>query len=264
MLELTSRTTNVMALADTIYKTKDYTLMPVLGDAIMDTNRDNEEIVAHCQGNHDHGENCWALKMILGHKTQVPTWLDWRKVYHEYLNMGKEYDAEIEKLKPFLIGSCLKWQIPMIKGIIRNKIRDGYKKAGVRVYSYRGEDLDSLITERDRDPKNGSYVVEVLATIEADEKNKNQSANQRKQQGCTDTNFTERFFLGLSCFATSKQHLDVDNVTLCPGSLWVGDADGDVASVDFGAGSQTVYVHWSHPDGRDPHWSPRSAEVSFS
>jgi hypothetical protein len=59
------RTSTVTALASEIYVSRDFTLMPILADALQDAGCDNDKILSHCRSNHMHTKGCWVIDLIL-------------------------------------------------------------------------------------------------------------------------------------------------------------------------------------------------------
>lgn len=59
------RTTDVVALAQSMTESGDYAAMPILGDALMDAGCEEGEIVAHCRRPLPHAHGCWLLRAIL-------------------------------------------------------------------------------------------------------------------------------------------------------------------------------------------------------
>jgi hypothetical protein len=60
-------TPTVVALADLVYRTQDYSPLPVLADALQDAGCDAELLLAHCRDPHAaHVRGCWAVDLVLG------------------------------------------------------------------------------------------------------------------------------------------------------------------------------------------------------
>lgn len=59
-------TSTVIALAKQIYDSKDFSVMPILADALQDASCENEEILNHCRGPGPHTRGCFAIDLILG------------------------------------------------------------------------------------------------------------------------------------------------------------------------------------------------------
>lgn len=176
---------------------------------------------------------------------QVPN-IALEKTY-ELLCMSREYQ-EAEASQSFdLTKDSSVWKLLMLKGVTPNKLVQAYKKAGVQMYLY-ADDLDKEVKENQRDPnRDDSYLVSFRRNVEADEGNKNQSANDRKEKNCQDITLAERLLLGLAYFLATGNHLDVKNWTLCTGSR---SLHGFVPYVCWGAGRRKVCISWCHPDHR--------------
>ena len=180
---------------------------------------------------------------------KVPQDLPWAKVY-DLLGMKGEYDGYMSNSVPNQPGY---WTELVIQGVTCNKVVAALRKADVQVYLYT-EDLDASVT--DNHNRAASYAVSFKATVEADEENANQSANQRKKKGCTDITLLERLLLEMAFFLATGNHLDVENVTLCSGSR---GRLGYVPGVDFDSGGGKVSVGWYDPGSRDGGLRARSA-----
>ncbi|HEV3437459.1 MAG TPA: hypothetical protein VG122_08870 [Gemmata sp.] len=59
-------TSNVFALAQQMYDSRDFSAMPILADAIQDAGCDNEDILNHCREPGEHVRGCWCVDLILG------------------------------------------------------------------------------------------------------------------------------------------------------------------------------------------------------
>jgi hypothetical protein len=165
----------------------------------------------------------------------------WEEVY-ELLGMRSEY-IDFAAASPGNDSSNF-WTVPVVKGITCNKVVAALRKRSVDVNLYR-DDLDANVTENDRDPNhNGSYVISFLHTVEADEGNKNLSANQLKERNHKGITLLERLLLELGYFLATGKNLDVKNITLCTGSRL---SNGVVPRVRCGPGSRWVCVSWCHP-----------------
>jgi hypothetical protein len=58
-------TGTVVRLAASMYEDRDFTAMPILGDALEDAGCDNADILAHCRGG-EHVRGCWVVDRLLG------------------------------------------------------------------------------------------------------------------------------------------------------------------------------------------------------
>lgn len=194
------------------------------------------------------------VQALLEHQGCLPN-VDWHKVY-EVLSMSAEYVKDIRAFGPITEDPNL-WVMPVIKGATCNKVVAAIRELKVDAYTY-ASDLDKGVPTNDRDPNNGSYAIGVRRTVEADEENKNLSANQLKSshKGIT---LLERLLLELGYFLTTGKHLDVKNVTLCSGSR---NSGGNVPGVGWGSDGRRVYVDWYHSDSSGG--DLRSRSVVFS
>jgi hypothetical protein len=105
------------------------------------------------------------------------------------------------------------------------------------------DDLDKEVIQNDRQPTQ-TYAVWVRDRVEADEENKNLSANQLKKQKALGITLLERLVYELKYFQETGKHLDVENVTLCSGSR---DSDGSVPRAYWY--DDKFKVHWCNPGG---------------
>lgn len=168
--------------------------------------------------------------------------IDWPLTY---LKLGMEAEAEAAKKIVLPPRDTLIWWVPMVQGTTSNRIVSGMRNLGVGFYLYE-DDLDVAVPTHDRDPnRDGSYVIGFRRTIEADEENKNLSANQLKERNHKGITLPERLLLGAGFFVATGQYLDVKNETLCAGSRF---SDGRVPHVHWPPGPRKVCVSWSHPD----------------
>jgi hypothetical protein len=60
------RTSTVVALAQQMYDSRDFGLMPILGDALQDAGCDSADILDHCRGDGPHVRGCWVVDLVLG------------------------------------------------------------------------------------------------------------------------------------------------------------------------------------------------------
>jgi len=60
------RTQEVFELATTMYQSRDYSALPMLGDSLKDAGCDSQEIIAHCHQPAEHVIGCWLVDLILG------------------------------------------------------------------------------------------------------------------------------------------------------------------------------------------------------
>ncbi len=59
-------TSTVVALAQGMYESRDFSAMPILADALQDAGCDNDDILNHCRGDGPHVRGCWVVDLVLG------------------------------------------------------------------------------------------------------------------------------------------------------------------------------------------------------
>jgi hypothetical protein len=59
-------TPTVMSLAAAIYQSRDYTILPMLGDALQEAGCSDASVLAHCQESRQHAPGCWLIDALLG------------------------------------------------------------------------------------------------------------------------------------------------------------------------------------------------------
>jgi hypothetical protein len=60
------RTETVRALAQRMDDTDDFSVMPILADALQDAGCDSADILDHCRGPGPHVRGCWVVDLVLG------------------------------------------------------------------------------------------------------------------------------------------------------------------------------------------------------
>lgn len=93
----------------------------------------------------------------------------------------------------------------------------------------------------DREPTE-TYAIWVRDRVEADEENKNLSADELKGKGIKGQTLTEYLLQGLKYHDETNDHLDKGNITLCFGSR---DSDGNVPSAHWL--DSRFQVYWYYP-----------------
>jgi hypothetical protein len=58
-------TSSVFTLAQQMYETRDFTLVPVLADALQDAGCDNEDVLNHCRATGPHVRGCYVIDLVL-------------------------------------------------------------------------------------------------------------------------------------------------------------------------------------------------------
>jgi hypothetical protein len=59
-------TPTVTALARGAYESGDFTVLPILADALQDAGCDEPEVLDHCRGCERHVRGCWVVDLVLG------------------------------------------------------------------------------------------------------------------------------------------------------------------------------------------------------
>src|SRR5262249_23770133 len=59
-------TTTVVALAGSVYHSRDLSLMPSLAHALLDAGCDHQLVQGHCRAGKPHVRGCWVIDAILG------------------------------------------------------------------------------------------------------------------------------------------------------------------------------------------------------
>jgi len=61
------RTSDAVALARSMYDSRDFTAMPILADALQDAGCEDEQVLSHCRdANQVHVRGCWVCDLVLG------------------------------------------------------------------------------------------------------------------------------------------------------------------------------------------------------
>jgi hypothetical protein len=60
------RTSDAVALARSMYESRDFSAMPILADALQEAGCENEQVLAHCREPRDHARGCWVCDALLG------------------------------------------------------------------------------------------------------------------------------------------------------------------------------------------------------
>ncbi len=59
-------TSTVVAIAQGMYESRDFSAMPILADALQDAGCGNDDILNHCRGDGPHIRGCWVVDLVLG------------------------------------------------------------------------------------------------------------------------------------------------------------------------------------------------------
>jgi hypothetical protein len=60
------RTTTAIQLAQLMYDSRDFSVMPILADALEDAGCDHADVLDHCRGPGPHVRGCWVVDLVLG------------------------------------------------------------------------------------------------------------------------------------------------------------------------------------------------------
>jgi len=61
------RTADAKALARAIDRTRNFGALPILADALQEAGCEDERVLSHCRGPHEHVAGCWVVDMVLGY-----------------------------------------------------------------------------------------------------------------------------------------------------------------------------------------------------
>jgi len=133
-----------------------------------------------------------------------------------------------------------KWRLLIIVDIPLERLYIECKKR-FSCWRRTDKDFDEIVTENERDAKNGPYAIWVKDEAEADENLRNFSANDIKAKNLATETLAEKFIHELKFVDETGGHLDVKNITLCSGSRY---GDGGVPGVGWRGGE--MRVSWYH------------------
>jgi hypothetical protein len=180
------------------------------------------------------------LALIKRHSATQPSFSDaekWVYFYRRYF--GK--DADLTDLHVPQKPDYLCWPIVIVPSLITNNEAFEACKKTFGAWRYTNDLNICDIVAR----PTGPYVVWAKQNIEADHDLANVSANEIEKRKVNTLTLRERLILELSYFDETKQHLDIDNRTLCAGSR---GADGYVPGVDWRSISRELFVGWYDAD----------------
>jgi hypothetical protein len=60
------RTDTAVAIARGMHESNDFSPMPILADALQDSNCDSDHLLDHCRAAVPHARGCWAVDLVLG------------------------------------------------------------------------------------------------------------------------------------------------------------------------------------------------------
>lgn len=68
VLDSTWRTSDVLRLARQMYESRDFSAMPILGDALEEAGCDRADVLTHCRSAGPHIRGCWLVDLILDYR----------------------------------------------------------------------------------------------------------------------------------------------------------------------------------------------------
>src|SRR3989338_3173881 len=149
---------------------------------------------------------------------------DWARFYKEVFCLDLDFSGVIiPERKPGFDRLLV-----IAQGMTHQRLFDKCKEL-FPSWKYTDKNLDEII-KSDRASQSGHYAIWVRDRVEADEENKNLSADDLKKRNSAEITFEERMLYELKFFKETGKHLDIKNWTLCAGSR---DSDGNVPHADW-------------------------------
>ncbi len=69
------QTSSAVALAQRMYESRDFSLMPILADAMQDAGCEHPDILGHCRDDGNHVRGCWVVDLVLAkEEAQCGVW----------------------------------------------------------------------------------------------------------------------------------------------------------------------------------------------
>jgi hypothetical protein len=170
-----------------------------------------------------------AFKDILGANGYEEILEQWIRFYQEVFGVTVDFsDLDIPGAK-----DGFNWLVVMLESLTPNKLFAKCKERfSCRRYT---EDLDTVQSKR---IAKKTYAIWLRDRIEADEENKNKSADDCDKEGLNGITLEERLLLELFYHWRTGKHLDIENWTLCSGSRY---SLGFVPDVRFCSDGVCVY-----------------------
>ena len=172
---------------------------------------------------------------------------DWANFYKEVYGLELDFSGiTIPDRKPVFDRLLV-----IAQGMTPQRLFDKCKELFPSV-KYTDRNLDEII-ESDRTSKDGHYAIWIRDRVEADEENKNFSADDLKKRGSAEITFEERMLYEQKFFKETSDHPDKVSWTLCPGSR---NSGGDVPYA--GWSDSKFEVDWCYADDRNDDLRSRS------
>ena len=213
-----------------------FKLLAKISMMIVDGARDAEEVVRVLQAILE-GKRL-LVEAALTVEEMVAGWV---KFYKDVFGM----DVDLSGVKIPERKSGFDRLIIVVPGMTPQRLFDKCKDL-FSSWKYTDDNLDKII-KSDRTAKDGAYAIWVRDRVEADEENRNLSANDLAKKNDSGITLEERLVYELKFFDETGNHLDVKNVTLCTGSR---DSDGYVPGVDWFLHVRELDVGWYRADSR--------------
>ncbi len=177
--------------------------------------RDPEEVLRYMQKIIEMRDFVRILDTPKSATSLIPSdgWVaEWQRFYQDVFDLEVNLaDVEIPPEQP-----GFGWVVMVARGLTLNQ---AWAKCGerFRAYSYIGDDLDKAIPTNDR-TSSAAYAKRFRDCVEADEENKNLSADALARREAQSIILLERLLMELWYHWKTGEHLDIENVTLCAGS----------------------------------------------
>ena len=172
---------------------------------------------------------------------------DWANFYKEVYGLELDFSGiTIPDRKPGFDRLLV-----IAQGMTPQRLFDKCKELFPSV-KYTDRNLDEII-ESDRTSKDRHYAIWIRDRVEADEENKNFSADDLKKRGSAEITFEERMLYEQKFFKETSDHPDKVSWTLCPGSR---NSGGDVPYA--GWSDSKFEVDWCYADDRNDDLRSRS------
>jgi len=158
----------------------------------------------------------------------------WAKFYLEVFGLKKDFS----RLKLPVETKGFDWIVVMAEGLTLTQI---WTKIVERMPAYKyWDNPDDITSDRKADK---DYAIRLRDRVEADEELANKSAEDLKKEEVFGITVEERLVLELFYYWQTGNHLDLENVTLCSGSRFLG---GSVPVVRWGGGGLCLRWYCAH------------------
>jgi hypothetical protein len=199
---LTWQDSKLQKMAQDIAEAQAFHYLPILADALEDAGCESSIVLNHCRKVQGYRGASWVLDTL---RQVIPTSVDvGQQLQSQMLFFKKYFGLDLD----FFTLDLPRYQAGFDRLIIVPKelCKDarpydwvfGVCKQYFPCYRYQEQtSLDQLITHNDRHPSQGTYAIWVRDRQEADEENKNLSANQLSERNIQGVTLLERQLHGL-------------------------------------------------------------------